>query len=335
MAPRLRFGCGFDLRNPPEWPRDWAGLYAEHLDFIAWTESLGFENVWLAEHHGIEDGYMPSPLVFGAAIAARTKTMRIGTGVALAPFYHPVRLAEDCAVLDQISNGRFELTLGIGYLDFEAEAYGFDLKTRGRRSDELLQIVRRLWRGETVTFAGEFFDIRGARCFPQPIQKPAIPLFIGGVTAPGFRRAARYGEGFNGPVEYWPDYLAAVRAEGKDESAARIQSMSASDMWFFVTDDPQATREEVAPHAFYQLNKYAEWQKDAGWGGVKRLDYEEFKNSDQIKVFTPAEAIAYLKGRQALAPIEAFCMQAPAGFPLSKYAKYVETFAKQVLPAFR
>jgi alkanesulfonate monooxygenase SsuD/methylene tetrahydromethanopterin reductase-like flavin-dependent oxidoreductase (luciferase family) len=335
MTAKLRFGFGFDLRNPRKWHRSWPDLYAEHLDFIAWTETLGFDNVWLAEHHGIEDGYLPSPLMIGAAIAARTKTIRIGTGVALAPFYHPVRLAEDAAVLDVLSNGRFELTLGIGYLDFEADAYGFELKKRGRLSDELLQIIRLLWLGETVTFDGEFFKIKNARIFPLPIQKPGIPLFIGGVTAPGFRRAALFGDGFSGPVEYFTDYLNALRAAGKNESMARIQSLSASDMWLLVSHDPQAALHEVAPHAYYQLNKYAEWQKDAGWGGVKRMEFEEFKKSGMMKVFTPQQAIEYIRSRMQLAPIEAFCMQAPAGFPLSSYAKYVETFAKEVLPAFR
>src|SRR5579883_2591092 len=103
---RVRFGFTMDLRNPEAWHRPWPELYAEHLDFIGWAETLGFDGVWLAEHHGIADGFPPSPFVIGAAIAARTKTLRIATAVALAPFYHPVRLAEDTAVLDALSNGR-------------------------------------------------------------------------------------------------------------------------------------------------------------------------------------------------------------------------------------
>ena len=149
MTPQVGFGYGFDLRNPPQWQRPWADLYAETLEFIAWTETLGFERVWLAEHHGVDDGYLPSPLMVGAAVAARTKSMRIATGVALAPHYHPVRLAEDMAVLDCISNGRAELALGLGYIRTEAKAYGFAPKHRAAMADEILQIVRRLWTGET------------------------------------------------------------------------------------------------------------------------------------------------------------------------------------------
>src|SRR5687768_4089786 len=101
--PPLRFGYGFDFRNPKQWFKPWHEFYTDLIDFIVWTESVGFEGVWLAEHHGIEDGYLPSPLTVGTWIAARTKKMRIDTGVALAPFYHPVRLAEDLAVLDILS----------------------------------------------------------------------------------------------------------------------------------------------------------------------------------------------------------------------------------------
>src|ERR687898_249915 len=120
----LRFGYGFDMRNPPNWFRPWPEFYADTIEFIEYIENLGFEQIWLAEHHGIEDGYMPSPLVFGAGVATRTKKVHISQGVGLAPHYHPVRLAEDLAVLDILSNGRAEFGMGIGYLGFEADAYG-------------------------------------------------------------------------------------------------------------------------------------------------------------------------------------------------------------------
>src|SRR5438552_1247816 len=111
----VTFGYLYDFRNAPQWHRPWIDYYAEVLDVIAWSEGAGFANAWVPEHHLAEDGYMPSPLVAMTAIAARTKTLKIGGGIALAPLYHPVRFAEDCAVLDIISGGRVEMGLGIGY----------------------------------------------------------------------------------------------------------------------------------------------------------------------------------------------------------------------------
>jgi alkanesulfonate monooxygenase SsuD/methylene tetrahydromethanopterin reductase-like flavin-dependent oxidoreductase (luciferase family) len=332
MKPRVGFGYGFDLRNPQQWQRPWPELYAETLDFIAWTETIGFERVWLAEHHGIEDGYLPSPLMVGAAIAARTKTMRISTGVALAPHYHPVRLAEDMAVLDCISNGRAELALGIGYLRAETKAYGFAAKHRASMSDEILQIVRRLWTGETVTFEGECFSIEDARVTPPPVQQPSIPLFVGAARPLGFRRAARYGDGYIGGVASYRLYLDEVRALGKDEGSARFVCMD--DMWLLVSEDPEQTFEEVAPHAYYQINKYAEWSVDLDYS-FPQMDFETFKTSGILKILTPDAAIAHIRSKVDAAPAEGFCMQTPAGFPLSKLAEHAELFANKVLPAFR
>jgi alkanesulfonate monooxygenase SsuD/methylene tetrahydromethanopterin reductase-like flavin-dependent oxidoreductase (luciferase family) len=110
---KIRFGLWYDFRNPKQWRQPFDRLYGEILDQIAWGENNGFDDVWLSEHHFIEDGYLPSMLPAAAAIAARTKRIRIPLGVLLMPFHNPVRLAEDIAVVDAISGGRFELGVGV------------------------------------------------------------------------------------------------------------------------------------------------------------------------------------------------------------------------------
>ena len=107
VAPRhVNFGLWYDLRSPAQWAIPFEKLYADSLDQIAWAENLGFDSVWLTEHHFREDGYTPSPLVIASAIAARTKKMRIGTNLLLLPLYNIIRLAEDAAAVSLISNGR-------------------------------------------------------------------------------------------------------------------------------------------------------------------------------------------------------------------------------------
>ena len=117
---------------------------------------------------------------------------------------------------------------------------------------------------------------------------------------------------------------------------ARIVSLDAADMWSVVSDDPVPRSMKIAPQR-YQMNTYAEWQKDIDWGKnyIQKMDFETFKKSGAIKAMTPEEAIEYIRSRQALAPIEAFCLQVPSGMPLKTYAKFAETFAAKVLPAFR
>ena len=179
MAGKLTFGYLYDFRNPEQWRRPWDEFYAETLDLIAWTEEMGFGGAWVPEHHLASDGYMPSPLVALAAIAARTRRMKIGTGIALAPLYNPVRFAQDCAVLDILAAGRLEVGLAIGYRKRETAAYGVDFTKRGRMFDEWLEIVTRLWAGETVDYAGQFYQFQGAMLMP-PATRGRVPLFIGG-----------------------------------------------------------------------------------------------------------------------------------------------------------
>jgi alkanesulfonate monooxygenase SsuD/methylene tetrahydromethanopterin reductase-like flavin-dependent oxidoreductase (luciferase family) len=329
----LRFGYLFDFRNPAAWSRRWEEIYAESLDFIAWCETVGYEIAWLPEHHGMEDGFLPSPLMIAAAVAARTKQLRISTGVALAPLYHPLRLAEDMAVLDVLSAGRAELAIGVGYLKAETDAFGIDFKSRGRRTDELLDIVRRLWDGETVTVKGEFFNLDKARISPLPVQKPSIPILVGGLSRPGIRRAARFGSGFIGAIDNYPAYLEELNAAGKAGGAARFDLVS--DMWLLVAEDPEAAFEETAPYYYYQINTYAKWHAQTDWD-VEPMDFDTFKKSGAVRVLTPEAAIDFLRLRLAAAPtMESFCMTVPPGLPLPKFAKYAELFAKKVIPAFR
>ncbi|RYF97399.1 MAG: LLM class flavin-dependent oxidoreductase, partial [Chitinophagaceae bacterium] len=135
MGKRLSFGYLCDFRNPPPWHRPWAQFYAEMLDFIVEAETLGFEGIWLPEHHNAEDGFMPSPMTVLAAVAARTSRVKIGAAVALAPLHHPVRFAEDCAILDILSNGRLEMAIAVGYRRRETDAMGVPFEARGGRTD--------------------------------------------------------------------------------------------------------------------------------------------------------------------------------------------------------
>ncbi len=120
----VNVGVYFDLRNAPSWPQDPARLYGFTLELCEEAERLGAHSVWLSEHHLFDDGYLPQPLTFAAAVAARTTRVRIGTAVLLAPLHDAVEIAEQVAVVDLVSNGRVELGLGAGYRVPEFELFG-------------------------------------------------------------------------------------------------------------------------------------------------------------------------------------------------------------------
>src|SRR6266699_2547081 len=140
---KIRFGLWYDFRNPAQWRQPADRLYREILDQIAWGENNGFDDVWLSEHHFIEDGYLPSIMPAAAAIGARTIRIRIASGVLLMPLHNPIRLAEDIATVDVVSGGRFELGVGVGFKREEFKGFGVPFKERAARTSQSLDIIRR------------------------------------------------------------------------------------------------------------------------------------------------------------------------------------------------
>ena len=138
----MNVGVWFDLRNPPGWRQDPARLYGFTLELCEEAEHLGADSVWFSEHHGFEDGYLPQPLTFAAAAAARTTRVRIGTGVLVAPLRKTAQLAEEAAVADIISGGRLDLGLGAGYRMPEFQLFGADLAERYRVLDNQVGELR-------------------------------------------------------------------------------------------------------------------------------------------------------------------------------------------------
>lgn len=336
MKSRLTFGYLYDFRNPAQWRRPWADLYAETLEFIRWSENVGFQGAWVPEHHGAEDGYVPSPLPVLAAIAARTSRIRLGSAIALAPFYHPVRFAEECAVLDILSDGRLEMALAIGYRRREADAYGVDFSTRGRRTDEFLEIIRRLWAGETFSYAGRHFSLKNASIAPPP-PRGHIPLYIGGFSDKAIERAAKYGDGYFGNEEICDLYAEKLRACGKDPAAARIRIQG---LFVVVARDPERALHELAPYYHHVNNTYGQWLAEdrAATGfadsALAPMTLEAFKASGILRILTPGQAVDMLNGMLAKAPVEHFMMMKPPGLPVAKLIEYSDLFAREVIPAF-
>jgi probable F420-dependent oxidoreductase len=175
-----------------------AGRWRDTVAQARLAEELGYDSVWLPEHH-LMAGYAPSPLLGLAGLVEVTERVLLGTDVLIVPFAHPVRLAEDAAVLHDMSGGRFVFGAGLGYRREEFAAFGVPYGQRGQILDESLEIVRRLWREEEVHFAGRHFGLDGVTIHPRLDTPP--PLWIGGWAEAALRRAARLGDAwFPGPT---------------------------------------------------------------------------------------------------------------------------------------
>lgn len=331
---KLSFGYIYDFRNPPQWHRPWPDHYAATLDFIAWSESVGFAGAWVPEHHMAEDGYIPSPMTVLGAIASRTQMIRLGTGIALAPLHHPVRFAEEAALLDILSNGRLDVQLAIGYRRRETAMYGRDFSKRGRIFDEFLAIVTRLWAGETVSFAGEHFTVRDAKISPLPLGR--IPLYIGGFADKALERVARYADGYFGSPELSDLYREKLRATGRDPASARVRIPC---LFTAVAHDTAEALDELAPYFHHVNNSYAEWNhEDRAFGKegppLSPMSLEEFKSGKTLEILTPGEAIDKFRTLLDRFPLEHVMMALPAGMQPERFRKYAGIFAEEVIPAF-
>ena len=137
-----------------------AQVYANTLDECRLAEELGFHTVWLAEHHFSPYGIAPSLPVLAAAVARETRRVRIGTAVVVAPFAHPIRIAEEWAMVDILSEGRLDFGIGRGYQPAEFRGLGISMEKTRERFDESLELIRRAWTEERCTFEGEFYQAR-------------------------------------------------------------------------------------------------------------------------------------------------------------------------------
>jgi alkanesulfonate monooxygenase SsuD/methylene tetrahydromethanopterin reductase-like flavin-dependent oxidoreductase (luciferase family) len=261
--PSLRIGVVYDFRNPPDSDLDTPRLYAEILDQVAWLDGLGLDLVWFTEHHFVDDGYLPSWTPVAAAMAARTRRVRFSSDICLLPFNHPLRLAEDLAVLDNLSGGRVELGVGMGYAPHEFRGFGLPLPERVSRTEEGLEVLRRCFAGERFSFHGRRYRFDDVVVRPGYVQPGGPPLWLAAMSAGGARRAARFDCHLlpQGPrdqtLEPW---RAALTDTGRDPAGYRVGIIRGC----LVTDDRERDWPAVRAAERYRGQLYERLFAEAG-----------------------------------------------------------------------
>ncbi len=285
----MRLALRYDMRAPA-FGAPAAELYPAAVEQCAIADAAGFDTVFLAEHHAAEDGYCPSPIVLASAMLARTKRMTVHFSAIIAVLHNPLRLAEDLAVLDLISGGRVEMTLGIGYRLHEYELFGVEKKQRVPIFEDTVEIMERAWSGEPFEYRGMTTQI-----LPTPVQKPRPPIYIGGSTEAAALRAAKYGDDFMPATPaLYEVYAAERRRLGKPVGQGPGPK---GPLFLFVTLDPDRSWELVGPHVMYTSNSNAEWAKERGVGATPYppiKDLDEMKANRSFAVVTPEDAVELL-----------------------------------------
>lgn len=296
-----KLGLYFDVRNPPQWRRPYPELYERTLELCVRADRAGMHRIWLTEHHGFDDGYLPQPLTLAAAIAARTERVRLGTAVLLAGLRHPVQLAEEAAIVDIISDGRLDLGVGTGYRPTEFALFGIDDSKRFAAVESAVREIVRLWDEEIVT--------------PRPVQDPMS--MWGGFFGPrGARFAGELGMGLLAiDPRLLEPYRAGLEAGGRPADTARMAGV----LSVVLADDPEAAWPRIAPHVAYQADSY---NRHAIMGTDQNpfppADPERMRNpkpghEPRVVVATPDDAAAFIRRRVAGLPVEEVFIWATIG----------------------
>ena len=325
-------------------PTEGGAYYQEFLKEVLLGEELGFDSVWLEEHHGVKNHYWPSPLVGLAGIATRTGRIVFGTDIMILPFYHPVRVAEDAAMLDIMSQGRFILGAAIGYKPDEFTLYQVPMEKRGARFEEAIRLIKLLWTQAEVNFDGQYYQVQGLKIEPRPGSDPHPPLWLGGWGRLSLRRAATLGDAWvPGPTADLAKLLEAQSIYRENLRQANLDPASkpiplTREVGIAETDEK--ARDMAEKHLLINYrDEYGggKWKHPfIGAEGSAPVDQFDAISHERFLVGSPQTVIKQLqKFIDAFGVNHLICRLYFPGIPHDFIMNELKLLAKEVIPAFK
>ena len=340
----MNFGTFLLMQSPSA--RSSEEIYSRALDVAQAAESLGFHNVWLAEHHFSTYGYLSRPAQLASFIAAKTRRIRVGTAVIVVPLHHPLVVAEEIATLDLVSGGRLDVGLGRGYQHYEFERFGLELETGRARWEESIDIILKAFGGTPFTYDGKLFKIPETTVFPQPLQKPRPPIWITAQSPDSVEGAVRRGfnvltGGFGVPLERMAEFrrlFDRVVAEVKPAEPLKVGVQRA----VYVTDstaDARAAAEEARWNMRVTLSLRNHYERVEEGRAIPIPAPTEPDIDDLLDRFlvigTPDTVIRQItRIREAVGITHFNCSFWFGDLEHARVLRSMELFAREVMPAF-
>lgn len=353
----MRFGTFFFFQAPPGHRHD--EIIRRELEQIEWTEELGFDAAWLTEHHFIDYGLSVDPAALAASAATRTRRIRIGLAAAILPFHHPIRLAEQMALIDIISGGRLDVGVGRGNRPAEFAGYRVPQEQSRERFDECVEVMTRAWTEERVTFEGRFFTVPGVSVIPKPVQRPHPPLYQVCVSKDGIENTALRGWPMLNSVLFGPVdqlvgnrdvYVDALRKSGRTDAevTSLLRRWGVSRQIYVAPTDAQALEEARAAELWYQdsFRRFVlpERIEDAhpslqpGFRAMaQRLGQVTWEGlvAETLAFGSPDTVARHIEVMRTMGVGQILCWMNFGGLPQDRVRRSMELFAREVMPRFR
>lgn len=331
-------------------------IVREQLDCMRAAEDMGFDSLWAPEHHSTEYGFSASPMVTLAAIASVTKRIRLGSGVVVLPFNDPIRVAEEGAMVDLMSDGRLELGVGRGFQPIEYHGYGLDQSKSREIFDEALEVIVRAWTEDPMSFQGTYFDIPAQSVRPRPLQKPHPPIWIAAIGDTTFALAGKQGfnllcslvYGFKSDhlTRLLGEYREALRDNGHNPAEREIGALC---MVYCAESTEQARREFGGPVLWYYRNianyvappgiqepvKSYEGYRDIRYA-ARTVQWDELLDSGALVCGNPELCIRQIESMQSKYGFtQILCWTRLQGLDNRKILRSMELMQTHVIPHFK
>ena len=349
----MRFGMLHLFENPIE--KSEHQVVKEQLELMVAAEEYGFDSIWPAEHHFTEYGYCASPALSLAAVASVTKKVRLGTGIVILPMNHPLRVAEDYALLDLMSDGRVDFGMGRGYQPLEFQRYGIDQTTTRRRFEECVDIIRMAWRDGVVDFHGDYYDFNDVPVRPSPLQKPQPPMWMACLSQETFEMAGTYGHHLlmgsvfgltlELAVARRHDYYRGLARAGHDPTDKQIGCL----MMIYVADTTEQAEAEYRDACEWYFNTVAKYLSVEGDKPVETyemynalrdlaaaVDFDTLTRAGYTICGSPDHVVERLtEAQEVYGMTELLCWTRLGGLDNDKVLKSMELMRDRVFPYLR
>ncbi len=347
----MKFGTFHLFQKPPGWGD--SDVFRSELEQIEKAEELGFDGVWLAEHHFQWYGIATDLMVIAGWVAARTSRLRIGTAIAVLPFHNPIRLAEQAATIDLISGGRLDFGVGRGYQAAEYAGFGISMDESKARFAECMDVLLKAWTEEQFSYNGRYTRVEDLTVLPKPLQKPHPPVYVASwMTPETIRYAAEHGFPIMAPAGLASDqiktnyqlYRETLHALGRSATGLDLPAL----VHIYVDEDDQRGWETGMQHSMRYGASLVTLGSPVQKGGHLARDYQHYKdfgeagrvikeNREELMLFGNPDSVARKIEwmRDELGVNYIMCWMNMGGLEQDKTLKSMNLFTREVMPRFR